>query len=41
MSIWLGKQYLGQHDTDNRMKTSPNDTKLSKLFSIVKTEDVG
>ncbi len=38
MSIWLGKQYLGQHDPDNRVRTCPNDMKLSKLFSIIKTQ---
>ena len=40
MAIWLGKQYLGQHDPDNRIKTCPNDNKLSKLFSLIKTTDV-
>jgi len=40
MAIWLGKQYAGQHETDNRIKNSPNDMKLNKLFSIIEEQDV-
>ena len=40
MAIWLGKQYLGQHDPDNRIKSSPNDTKLNKLFGIIEKQNV-
>lgn len=40
MAIWLGKQYLGQHDPDNRIKSSPNDTKLNKLFNVIEKQDV-
>jgi len=38
MAIWLGKNYLGQHDPDNQNKAPPNDEKLDSLISAIKKQ---
>ena len=36
MAIWLGKQYLGQKDHDEKNSTPPNDLILNHLLSDIK-----
>ena len=37
MAIWLGKQWLGQKDSDAGQKVAPNDDKLSRLFLMLES----
>ena len=38
MAIWLGKQWLGQRDHDDKDKLAPNDGKLDSLIDGLKLE---
>jgi hypothetical protein len=36
MAIWLGKQWLGQKDGEEKKEEHPNDSKLDELIKAVK-----
>jgi hypothetical protein len=38
MAIWLGKQYLGQKDYEDKNDISPNDRILSELLEEIKSQ---
>ena len=38
MAIWLGKQYLGQKDHEDKGDVSPNDKVLSELIQEIRSQ---
>ena len=40
MAIWLGKQHLGQKEPEQKDKAPPNDSKLERLFCLMRDANV-